>query len=395
MPRYARMLADGMKQRNHEVAIWQPVPLLYKIKIAPSFKKWFGYIDQYLVFPMQVKRRIKDLPADTIFVFTDHALGPWVPLIKNRPHIIHCHDFLAQRSALREIPENPTGFTGRLYQAFIRRGYRKGKNFISISHKTKDDLHKFLNTLPTISEVVYNGLNQKFEEIDPDDAKKIFSQQTGIDLSGGYLLHVGGNQWYKNRIGVIEIYNALRKQEDATLPLLLIGTEPSDELKKAYQLSPFKEQIHFLVNIDDKFLQLAYRAASAFLFPSLAEGFGWPIAEAMASGCPVITTNEMPMTEVAGSCAFFIPRKPTNKEQAGEWAAEAAKVVKKVLQLTSKDRQEIIQKGRINIERFSSDNALNRIEKIYQDIYFNKIGSENTSYNWKHEPGIRGSLSGH
>jgi len=372
MPRYARMLADGMKERGHEVDVWQPTPLFYKFSIAPSFKKWLGYIDQYFIFPVQSRRRIKMLPPDTFFVFTDHALGPWVSLVKNRPHIIHCHDFLAQRSALGEFKENRVGLSGRLYQSLIRRGYRKGKNFISVSDKTRGDLHQFLTYDPPISEVVYNGLNMQFEETDIEYAKKMFSQKTGIDLSAGYLLHVGGNQWYKNRLGVIEIYNALRRQGDIKLPLLLIGTAPSDELKKAHELSAFKEQIYFLENIEDKFLRLAYRAASAFLFPSLAEGFGWPIAEAMASGCPVITTNEKPMTEVAGCSAFFISRRPSTKEQLEEWAATAADVVKKVLQLNTKERQEIIQKGFINIERFASDKALNRIEKIYQEIYYNK-----------------------
>lgn len=373
MPRYARMLAAGMKERGHEVDVWQPIPLFYKFNLTPSFKKWLGYIDQYFIFPMQTRRRMKKLPPDTIFVFTDHALGPWVPLVKNRPHIIHCHDFLAQRSALGEFKENRVGLSGRLYQALIRKGYRKGKNFISVSDKTRDDLHQFLIHHPPISEVVYNGLNQQFGKTNIEYAKKMFGQKTGIDLSEGYLLHVGGNQWYKNRLGVIEIYNALRRQDDIKLPLLLIGTAPSDELKKAHELSAFKEQIYFLVNIDDKFLRLAYRGASAFLFPSLAEGFGWPIAEAMASGCPVITTNEKPMTEVAGCAGFFISRKPSDKEQSEEWATTAADVVKKILQLTTNERQEIIQKGFMNIERFAADNTLNRIEKIYQGVYYNKI----------------------
>ena len=118
---------------------------------------------------------------------------------------------------------------------------------------------------------------------------------------------------------------------------------------------------------------MAYAGASVFLFPSLAEGFGWPIAEAMASGCPVITTNETPMTEVAGSSAFFIKRKPANKEQVEEWATEGAKVIQQVLQLTSPERQEVIKKGFINIKRFASEDTLDRIEKIYRDVHFNKI----------------------
>ncbi len=374
MPRYVRMLAAGMQERGHDVDVWQPVPLFYKFRIAGSLKKWLGYIDQYFIFPIQTRRRMKRLPRDTMFVFTDHALGPWVPLVKNRPHIIHCHDFLAQRSALGEFKENRVSFSGKLYQALIRRGYRKGKNFISVSAQTRDDLHRFMVNHPPVSEVVYNGMNQSFEKTEAGYAKKMLSEKTGLDLTEGYLLHVGGNQWYKNRVGVIAIYNALRQDKDFMLPLLLIGAAPSAELNNARDLSPFKEQIHFLTAIDDKWLRFAYRGATVFLFPSLAEGFGWPIAEAMASGCMVITTNEKPMTEVAGEAGCFITRKPVEETESQAWANESAAVVKRVLQFSLPERQAMIEKGLLNVERFAVAGALDRIEKIYEGVYFiNKI----------------------
>jgi glycosyltransferase involved in cell wall biosynthesis len=368
MPRYVKMLSDGMKDRGHEVDIWQPSAFFYKLAGTGPLKKWFGYIDQYLVFPVQARKKIKTLPADTIFVFTDHALGPWVPLVKNRPHLIHCHDFLAQRSALGEFPENHTGFSGRLYQAYIRRGYKKGKNFISISGKTREDLHKFLTRKPSISELVYNGLNKDFEIRDPVEARQKLGNHTGIDLSTGYILHVGGNQWYKNRTGVIEIYNALQKQAGSQIPLLLVGSAPDDELKKTHASSPYKNQIHFLTNINDDLLKCAYTGAHVLLFPSLAEGFGWPIAEAMAAGCPVITSNEPPMTEVAASAAFLIARKPADKKKAGEWAIEGAKTVVSVLQLPTSEREKIIEDGLLNVKRFSAPVSLDEIEKIYKRI---------------------------
>jgi hypothetical protein len=162
MPRFARMIAAGMRQRGHEVEEWS-CPVILGDKVShPFFAKWLGYIDQFILFPLFIRRRLKSEPPDTLFVITDQALGPWVPLVADRPHVVHCHDFLAQRSALGEFPENPTGLTGRLYQAYIRRGYRKGRNFISVSKKTQEDLHRFLDKKPTISEVVYNGLNYPF-----------------------------------------------------------------------------------------------------------------------------------------------------------------------------------------------------------------------------------------
>ena len=368
MPRFSRMLVEGMTKRGHKATIWSPEPRFFDLRFPKAFKKWLGYIDQYIVFPFEVRNRLKLCPADTLFVFTDNALGPWVPLVSRLPHVMHCHDFMAQESALGLVPENPTGWTGRRYQKLIFRGYCKSKNFISGSQNTKNVLERFLTSKPTRSELVYNGLNQSFEPIDPNHARAIVGAETGLDLRQGYLLHVGGNQWYKNRVGIIEMYDAWRSSSTLNLPLLLIGLPPSPEVLDAYTKSPYKENIYFFTNARDNIVQLAYSGATVFLFPSKAEGFGWPVAEAMASGCPVITTNEAPMTEVAGEAGFFVPRRPHEASKTAAWAVEAGKVLGKVVDLSRAERQEVIEAGLKNAKRFDTENAINKIEMIYHDI---------------------------
>jgi glycosyltransferase involved in cell wall biosynthesis len=367
MPRFARMLAAGMRERGHQVDILTPQPLFYSLPVPRITQKWLGYADQYLVFPIQVRRKLPQYPANTLFVFTDQALGPWVPLVAKRPHVIHCHDFLAQRSALGEVPENATGWTGRHYQTFIRQGYSKGQHFISVSQCTREDLHRFLPTRPANSEVVYNGLNQKFILQDTIEARCVLGHKIGLDLTAGYLLHVGGNQWYKNRIGVIELYNAWRNLANIKIPLLLIGETPCEALSKAQILSAYATDIHIISSLGDESVRLAYMGATVFLFPSLAEGFGWPIAEAMAAGCPVITTQEAPMTEVGSDVAFYIPRRPVT-EAAGNWAATGAQVIQRVVDLDPSERKAVIEAGVANASRFDSTVALDRIEAIYQNI---------------------------
>jgi glycosyltransferase involved in cell wall biosynthesis len=366
MPRFAQMLAEGMRERAHQVTIWMPQPLLYSLFKNKGLQKWLGYIDQYIMFPAQVRLRLRRCPADTLFVFTDQALGPWVPLVKKRPHVIHCHDFLAQRSALGEVPENLTGWTGRQYQAFIRWGYTKGKHFISVSQTTRNDLHRFLLAKPVRSEIVYNGLNQDFIQTIIAEARRELTHITKLNLLSGYLLHVGGNQWYKNRLGIIELYDAWRKASSIKLPLLLIGEEPTEQLIKLRNHSAFKTDIHFLVGIQDKVVRLAYAGALVFLFPSLAEGFGWPIAEAMASGCLVVTTQEAPMTEVGGNAAFYIPRRPITN--TADWAIAGAQIIKQVVELGPIERKMAVEAGLTNASRFESTAALNQIETIYQNI---------------------------
>lgn len=368
MQRFARMLTDGMKQRGHTVELWSPQARLLQLPSVPAMRKWLAYIDQYIVFPREVRARLKNCSPDTLFVLTDNALGPYLPIVANRPHVIHCHDFLAQRSALGEIPENPTSWTGRNYQAYIRRGYSMGKRFIPISQKTKEDLSRMLSAPPLTSEVVYNGLNQPFTPSDPGVARTVLSKKFGIDLSAGYLLHVGGNIWYKNRLGVLEIYDAWRSTDQRDLPLLMIGEAPDALLLTKHAASAFKTDIHFLSGVDDEYVRLAYVGASVFLFPSLAEGFGWPIAEAMASGCPVITTNEAPMTEVAGKAGFLIPRRPNNPASVNNWAKEAARVVGKILNLSPEEHKTVVEWGLKNSERFNPEKALDRFEQLYKKI---------------------------
>ncbi|MCP2045723.1 glycosyltransferase involved in cell wall biosynthesis [Pontibacter sp. HSC-36F09] len=351
--------------------------------MSTRFRKWLGYIDQYVVFPLLVRIRLSRCSPETLFVFTDHALGPWVPLVSNRFHVIHCHDFLAQLSAIGEIADNPTSWTGRYYQAYIRRGYSTGKNFISVSNKTRDELHKLHRKRPAISEVVYNGLNRFFTSSAQTESRTKLAEVAGIDLSRGYILHIGGNEWYKNRLGVIEIYTAWRRQNNQRLmPLLMVGHNPSSILLETHSKSPYKGDIHWISDLGDDIVCSAYSGADVLLFPSLAEGFGWPIAEAMACGCPVITTGEAPMTEVAGEAGFYIPRRPYNSQTIDNWASEAAEVVENVLTLTPSERSNVIELGFENVRRFDTKLALNHIEKIYYHVLNIQICSDpNTAQN--------------
>ena len=94
-------------------------------------------MDQYIVFPIEVKLKLLNCSKETLFVFADNALGPWVPLVKNRYHVMHCHDFLAQQSAFGLLQENKTGVTGKYYQKFICLGYCKTEILYQFLKKRK------------------------------------------------------------------------------------------------------------------------------------------------------------------------------------------------------------------------------------------------------------------
>jgi glycosyltransferase involved in cell wall biosynthesis len=367
MPRYANMLLLGMQERGHEVLVWTPKALFYKLPVM-KLKKWLGYIDQYIVFPIEVMFRLRKCSKDTLFVFADQALGPWVSLVKNKKHIVHCHDFLALKSALGAIPENPTSYSGKQYQKYIRNGFSKGKHFISISNKTQQDLHELHQGEIVSSVVCYNGLNRPFYALSPIDSRSLLEAKLSISLSDGYIMHIGGNQYYKNRKGVVEIYDFWRSINDKKIPLILIGSEPSKELSDWHQKSLFKDDIHFVSNLSDEHINNAYSGAICLLFPSLDEGFGWPIVEAMASGCPVITTNKSPMNEVGGTAVFYIDKKPNDTKLLDMWKEESASVLEKVVSLNSIQRAEMIELSLNQAQKFTAKNSLNIIESVYKEI---------------------------
>lgn len=365
--KYTAMIARGMKKRGHEVQVISASPLLYKFAVSEVFKKWMGYVDQFGIFPILFRMNLHRFRKDCLFVFADQALGPWVSLVKEKPHVIHCHDFLAQRAALGEFPGYGVSWTGRIYQKWIRRGYRQGRNFISISQKTQKDLHRFLINPPPFSKVMYNGLNQDFHPRDKKTALKKLQDVFKLNLRKGYILHVGGNQFYKNRKGVIEIYDAWRKSSKQKIPLLMIGPPPTVELRKIKEDSVFEKNINFISDVPDDLLRISYQGANIFLFPSLEEGFGWPIAEAMASGCLVLTTNKAPMTEVGGEACLYLPCRENSCSEE-QWARECAKVLDEAINLSVNARRERIQTGLKRATMFDPEMTLDKIEECYHTI---------------------------
>jgi glycosyltransferase involved in cell wall biosynthesis len=164
-----------------------------------------------------------------------------------------------------------------------------------------------------------------------------------------YLLHVGGGQWYKNRPGVIAIHRALRSRLGSRAPrLLLVGppcAAPDVEMRS---------------EIDNETLAGLYSGAELLLFPSLAEGFGWPIIEAQACGCRVLTTAQDPMVEVGGKAAFYL-QDPSD-------VATGAREVERLLMQDEAGRAGTVRAGIENAARFSTERMVREYLAIYREV---------------------------
>ncbi len=368
---FAQLLHDEYLRRGHRVALRRPKAVLRARIPHGPLAKWAGYVDQYLLFPRRMRAAMREDPPGTLYVFCDQALGPWIPQAAARPHVVHCHDLLALRSALGDIPENPTAWTGRLYQRYIRAGFRQARHFISISQRTRSDLHSFGGTPAGLSEVVPNGLNHPFRPMLAADARARLAAAGLPEDDRGCLLHVGAGQWYKNATGVVHLYAAYVRATMAAgnvpLPLWMVSPPPGATLSAALARVPRAGTVRFFQGLSADVLQAVYSHARALLFPSLAEGFGWPILEAMACGCPVVTTAEPPMTEVGGTIATYLPRLAHGGDIAA-WAEHGAAVLAGVLGRDPAERVRVAQASRARAARFSAEAAIDAYLSIYRRV---------------------------
>jgi glycosyltransferase involved in cell wall biosynthesis len=382
MPRFARMIEQALRGRGYSVECWQPVARAHAVALSVPglgrLAKWAGYVDQYVVFPWEVRARLRREAADTLFVFCDQALGPWVPLVAHRPHVVHAHDLLALKSALGLVPQNATGWTGRLYQRYIRRGFQRARHFISVSGRTREDLRLYGGvSAPETSEVVYNGLNHPYRRVPRTEALACLTAAGLPAVPHGMLLHVGGNTWYKNTEGVVRLYAAYAASVDDPLPLWMVSPPPSVEVQAAMREVPAAGRITFMQGLDTEVVEAAYSMARLFLFPSLAEGFGWPIIEAQACGARVLTTDDAPMNEIAGPDSVMLPLR-SDSQSIEDWARAGASRIQAVLAqdagCAAHALEDQAQQRVLWASKFSQAAAIEGYLRVYERVMKNECG---------------------
>ena len=304
MDRFADMLYQGLKSAGHEVELIKPRPFIGVIRPSPEgLGKWLGYIDRFALFLPRIRATIAR--ADIVHI-CDQANAIYVPLLNGKPHLVTCHDVLAIRSALGEIPQNPTSFTGRVYQQWILHGLRRAQHLVCVSEKTRSELLRLAAIPPDRASVVPNALNYPYRRMDDEEAGQRL-QRLGFRADQPFLLHVGGNSWYKNRKGLLAIFSRLAEMEGfGSYRFILAGRPMTPELLAIASSASLSGRVYEIVRPTNEDLQALYSSAKALIFPSLYEGFGWPIIEAQACGCHVFTSDRPPMTQVGGDAAVYI-----------------------------------------------------------------------------------------
>lgn len=351
MLRYPEMLRRVLAERGHAVRVVHPPVVLGRLvrETRRGFGKWIGYIDKYLLaFPWL---RWKCRGAGLVHV-CDHANAMYLNYVGRQPRLITCHDLLEVRAARGEQPGRRVGIMGRRLQRWIMNSMRNAPYIVCVSRKTAEDLRELAPEVAGRVTVIHHALNWTAppgRRLPLDEVLRSVGARPGTP----FFLHVGGGQWYKNRLGAIQIFAELRKRaEFHDAQFVMAGADFHDEMWDWIESCGVTGAVIEAGRISDDVLDSLYHGALALLFPSLEEGFGWPILEAQACQCLVITTNRPPMTEISGGGAILID--PEDVEGA------AVVIAEQWLR-----REELIARASRNFANFSPE----RMARAYCEAY--------------------------
>lgn len=303
MDRFARVLCDGLKSAGHQVRLLKPLPVLGRIfPSATGIGKWLGYLDRFLLFyPLLMKSAAW---ADVLHI-CDQANAVYTPFLNRSPHVVTCHDMNAVRSAFGDFAQNPTGTTGKVYQKWILSGIAHARHVVCVSKSTYRDVLRMTELETNRVSLIPNGLNYPYRRMDKTESLH-YLKQIGVGTVHPFFIHVGGNYWYKNKEGLLRIFGRLIGLEKAQpLKLVMAGERLNHQLRFSAEQLGISDRIIEAPNVTNQQLCALYSSAEGLIFPSLAEGFGWPIIEAQTCGCPVFTSSRDPMKEIGGNAAIY------------------------------------------------------------------------------------------
>lgn len=235
-------------------------------------------------------------------------------LLRKTRSIITIHDLSFERYPEFFSPKK------RLWHIFInpKKICQKASKIIAVSESTKNDLISSYKINPGKISLIYNGLSENFEAISRNDAKLIQVKEK-YRLPYKFILYFGTVEPRKNVISVLKAFEKFKEfcqKENSELSkykLVIAGSDgwSNKKIYSSIRKSRWKDEIAVINNIQEEDKKYLYNLASVFVYPSYFEGFGFPPLEAMASGVPVIASNNSSIVEIVGKAGILIdPGRP-------------------------------------------------------------------------------------
>tara|TARA_R110002051_G_scaffold34256_5_gene76413 strand:+ start:29229 stop:30341 length:1113 start_codon:yes stop_codon:yes gene_type:complete len=279
-----------------------------------------------------------------------HGLSGEIPIqvIKNNiPKIVTIHDLI-----FLSHPHYYNFFDRIIYKIKFKYAVNAADHIIAISEQTKADTVKYLKADVNKISVIYQGCNAVFKK-QYTEAQKLKNRQK-FKLPGQYILNVGTLQERKNALTLIKAINGTKHH------LVLVGHEKgyAKALHEYISTNNLEKQVTFLKDITTEDLALIYQNASIFCYPSICEGFGIPIIEALFSGLPVITTKFGCFSEAAGPNSLYVNPYDENEIRA--------KI--NLLFEDSDLRIKLIETGLQFVQKFSDENVAKNLINLYKKV---------------------------
>jgi len=324
---------------------WPPNVKIIKYKISKNLPI-LNIIWHQLFFQINIKKYKCD-----ISLIPNFSLLIW----KNAPTISIIHDLIefnvkSKFSKIRMI-----------YRHFsVPLMAQNSNKIITVSNTSQNDIIKILGTNNSKIKVIYNGFDNKiFKKYSEAEATKVIEKYT-LKYKG-YILYVGTiDHPGKNLFSIILAYIKLKKGKHINDKLVIIGQRGHNSkfIFEFINNNEYKNDIIYLGFIVDDELPFFFNGAKIFCFLSLYEGFGLPLIEAMACGCPVLTSNNSALAEVAGSSGVLV--NPIDIEEISNKMYE--------LLINNSLREYLIKEGYKRVESFSWAKAATEYLEVFKNF---------------------------
>jgi len=332
-----------------------------------SDENFISFTDNFKILESSITRKhyfIKDLwnlfflpfllKANNIDIYFNPRYV--LPIFKgNIKMVVTIHDMISIM-----YPEIWRGISGFRIRNYIKISSQRADIIITISSWAKKDIVRILKVPKNKVKVIYNGINKKLFKPIPDlSLQRLVKRKYGIRKK--FILTVGPLGRRKNHNRLIDAYSNLPEYIREDYQLILTGEKKgayNNLLKKASKTCPAKD-IVFTGYIPEKEMPMIINAASLFVFPSLYEGFGIPLLEAMACGTPILASNVSSIPEVVGDAALLFDPYNVN---------EMANAIDRAI--NDKDlRQKLVQRGFERIKKYSWENSAKEILGVFEEVF--------------------------
>lgn len=317
---------------------------IFKVVSHTSNPLWRIFYEQ-IILPWRLLRLKVDIFHSPIFI---------LPLVCPIKSIITVHDI-----SFKIYPEFISWPKRLYYNFFVRHSLNKAGKIIAISKNTKVDLIRLFGIPEKKIEAVYYGRDISYRPLDRNLAKDKVSETFGINDE--FILYVGRIEPRKNLSRLIEAFHRIKREDNIKHKLVIAGHydwQYKNIFNLAQQLG-LKDKIIFLGYVKSNELIYLYNASDLFIYPSLYEGFGLPVLEAMACGVAVITSNDSSLREITSGGAFLV--NPYNIQELRE-------AIRRLLRDTFL-RNNLAQRGLERIKEFSWQSNALKTKDLYEETY--------------------------